>query len=122
MTEPERHQAGDFIRATGRDARWFGALVVSATVIAVFFAIDVIGTAIFAFGDIVLIFFLAWLIAFIVSPFAAALNRLVRPLPQTAAVLIVYLVAIGGLLLAIFVVAANLASSIGQFVASIPQI
>ena len=114
--------ATDLSRILGRDPRWFGALLVSATVIAVFFAINVVGSAIFAFGDIVLIFFLAWLIAFIVTPFASALKRLVRPLPQAAAVLIVYVVAIGALLLAIFVVAANLASSIGQFVQSIPQI
>ncbi len=138
MTEPDRHEArtaaddsrattvadvaGSLSRTLGRDPRWFGALLVSATVIAVYFAIAVVGTAIFAFGDIVLIFFLAWLIAFIVTPFASALKRLVRPLPQAAAVLIVYVVAIGCLLLAIFVVAANLASSIGQFVQSIPEI
>jgi predicted PurR-regulated permease PerM len=138
MTEPDQQQrresagdgrlgavgdsAGDISRILGRDPRWFAALLVSVTVIAVIFAIEVVGSAIFAFGDIVLIFFMAWLIAFIVSPFASALKRIVRPLPQSAAVLIVYLVAIGGLLLAIFVVAANLASSIGQFVQSIPQI
>jgi len=138
MTEPDRHEprtaaddgrantvadvTGSLSRVLGRDPRWFGALLVSATVIAVYFAISVVGSAIFAFGDIVLIFFLAWLIAFIVTPFASALKRLVRPLPQAAAVLIVYVVAIVCLLLAIFVVAANLASSIGQFVQSIPQI
>ncbi len=127
MTEPDRQEqvapsVGDFGRILGRDPRWFGALLVSVTVIAVFYAIEVVGAAIFSFGDIVLIFFLAWLIAFIVTPFASALNRLVRPLPQAAAVLIVYLVAIGALLLAIFALAANLASSIGQFVQSIPQI
>jgi predicted PurR-regulated permease PerM len=138
MTEPDRQErrepandgrvstvaeaTGDLSRILGRDPRWFGALLVSVTVIAVYFAITVVGSAIFAFGDIVLIFFLAWLIAFIVSPFASALKRLVRPLPQAAAVLIVYIVAIGALLLAIFAIAANLASSIGQFVQSIPQI
>ena len=114
--------SGDLGRILGRDPRWFAALLVSVTVIAIYFAITVVGSAIFAFGDIVLIFFLAWLIAFIVSPFASALKRLVRPLPQAASVLIVYIVAIGALLLAIFVVTANLASSIGQFVQSIPQI
>jgi len=138
MTEPDRQEgrtsmddgrkstvaeaAGDLSRILGRDPRWFAALLVSVTVIAVYFAITVVGSAIFAFGDIVLIFFLAWLIAFIVSPFASALKRLVRPLPQAASVLLVYIVAIGALLLAIFVVAANLASSISQFVQSIPQI
>ena len=114
--------SGDLGRILGRDPRWFAALLVSVTVIAIYFAITVVGSAIFAFGDIVLIFFLAWLIAFIVGPFASALKRLVRPLPQAASVLIVYIVAIGALLLAIFVVTANLASSIGQFVQSIPQI
>ena len=114
--------ATDLGRILGRDPRWFGALLVSATVIAIYFAITVVGTVIYGFGDIVLIFFLAWLIAFIVTPFASALKRLVRPLPQAAAVLIVYVIAIGALLLAIFAVAANLASSIGQFVQSIPQI
>ena len=138
MTEPDRQDgrtsmddgrkstvaeaAGDLSRILGRDPRWFAALLVSVTVIAIYFAITVVGSAIFAFGDIVLIFFLAWLIAFIVSPFASALKRLVRPLPQAASVLLVYIVAIGALLLAIFVVAANLASSISQFVQSIPQI
>ncbi len=138
MTEPDRQERGqpaddgrmstvseaanDLSRILGRDPRWFAALLMSATVIAVYFAITVVGSTIFAFGDIVLIFFLAWLIAFIVTPFASALKRLVGPLPQAAAVLIVYVVAIGALLLAIFVVAANLASSIGQFVQSIPQI
>ena len=138
MTEPDRQEgrtsmddgrkstvaetAGDLGRILGRDPRWFAALLVSITVIAVYFAITVVGSAIFAFGDIVLIFFLAWLIAFIVSPFASALKRVVRPLPQAASVLLVYIVAIGALLLAIFVVAANLASSISQFVQSIPQI
>ena len=138
MTEPDRQErhdsandgrigaagqaAADISRILGRDPRWFAVLLVSVTVIAVYFAITVVGSAIFAFGDIVLIFFMAWLIAFIVSPFASALKRLVRPLPQAAAVLIVYLVAIAGLLLTIFVVAANLASSISQFVQSIPQI
>ena len=114
--------ATDLSRILGRDPRWFGALLVSATVIAIYFAITVVGTVIYGFGDIVLIFFLAWLIAFIVTPFASALKRLVRPLPQAAAVLIVYVVAIGALLLVIFVVAANLATSISQFVQSIPQI
>ena len=138
MTEPDRQDgrtpmddgrkstvaeaASDLSRMLGRDPRWFAALLVSVTVIAIYFAITVVGSAIFAFGDIVLIFFLAWLIAFIVSPFASALKRLVRPLPQAASVLIVYIVAIGALLLAIFVIAANLASSISQFVQSIPQI
>jgi predicted PurR-regulated permease PerM len=138
MTEPDRQDgrtsmddgrrstgaetAGDLSRILGRDPRWFAALLVSVTVIAIFFAITVVGSAIFAFGDIVLIFFLAWLIAFIVSPFASALKQLVRPLPQAASVLLVYIVAIGGLLLAIFAITANLASSIGQFVQSIPQI
>ncbi len=138
MTEPDRQDgrtalddgrkstvaeaAGDLSRIMGRDPRWFATLLVSVTVIAVYFAITVVGSAIFAFGDIVLIFFMAWLIAFIVTPFASALKRLVRPLPQAASVLLVYIVAIGALLLAIFVVAANLASSISQFVQSIPQI
>ena len=59
--------SGDLGRILGRDPRWFAALLVSVTVIAIYFAITVVGSAIFAFGDIVLIFFLAWLIAFIVS-------------------------------------------------------
>ena len=119
---PGAASTSDMARILGRDPRWFAALLISVTVIAVFYAITVVGTAIFAFGDTILIFFLAWLIAFIVTPFAAGLKRLVRPLPEAASVLIVYLVAVGALLLAIFVVAANLATSIGQFVQSIPEI
>ena len=36
--------AADLSRILGRDPRWFGALLVSATVIAVYFAITVVGT------------------------------------------------------------------------------
>jgi predicted PurR-regulated permease PerM len=119
---PTPSSMGEVSRILGRDPRWFAALLISVTIIAVFAAISVVGAAIFAFGDTILIFFLAWLIAFIVTPFASGLKHLVRPLPQAAAVLIVYLVAIVALVLAILVVAANLATSISQFVQSIPTI
>jgi predicted PurR-regulated permease PerM len=88
------------------------ALVVSGQIAGIFYF----------FGDIVLTFFLAWLIAFVISPAVNWLIERIPGLPQAAATVLVYtvLVVVG---LAILVAgAAALYSSIDQFIRSIPTI
>jgi predicted PurR-regulated permease PerM len=81
-----------------------------------------LATIFYFFGDIVLTFFLAWLIAFVISPAVNWLIERIPGLPQAAATVLVYavLVVVG---LAILVAgAAALYSSIDQFIRSIPTI
>ena len=79
-------------------------------------------TAFYFFGDIILVFFLAWLIAFVISPVVNWLIERIPALPTAAATVLVYtLVVVIGL--AILVAAsAALASSIDQFIREIPNI
>ena len=60
------------------------------------------------FADTIMVFFLAWLLAFILSPVANALLRLFPGLPRAIAVIIVYAVLI------LIVIAARLYPRLAQ--------
>ena len=53
---------------TDRERRWIDALLILATVAVGFIVAGFVSNLFFYFGDIVLVFFLAWLLAFILSP------------------------------------------------------
>ena len=75
----------------------------------------------YAFGDVLLLFFLAWLLSFALLPLIRGVASIIPRMPQAGAVIIVYL-AIVALLLAIVVQAsASLATSIGQFIQDAPR-
>ena len=74
-----------------------------------------------AFGDIILVFFLAWLLAFILSPLVGGLVRLIPVLPRIGAVVLVYAVLVGAIVLVVVLVAGALAQSISAFVAERPH-
>src|SRR5512136_419049 len=75
---------------TEREHRWLIALLILGTV-AVAFVVMYFVTALLAyFNDVIMIFFLAWLLAFILSPIANGLVRLFPHLPRALAVVIVY--------------------------------
>src|SRR3954469_16397758 len=75
----------------------------------------------YTFGDVVLLFFLAWLLSFALLPLINGVTRIIPRMPQAGAVIVVYL-AIVALLLAILVQAsASLATSIGQFIQDAPR-
>jgi predicted PurR-regulated permease PerM len=84
--------------------------------------IGLVGSIFFAFGDIVLVFFLAWLLAFILSPVVGGLTRLLPFLPRVGAVVLVYAALVGAIVLAVVVIAGALADSIADFVASVPTL
>jgi predicted PurR-regulated permease PerM len=76
------------------------------------------------FSDVAAIFFLAWLLAFLLDPFASWLVR-VSPagaLPRGVAVLLVYLLIAVLLLVVAVVIADSLAGSITQFVNAAPRL
>lgn len=93
----------------------FGVIALGFVVVA-----DVAGVLAY-FADILLLFFLAWLIAFAILPLINFVKRLVPALPDALAVVLVYLAVVGVLLALIIQVSAGLAASIGQFVNDLPQ-
>ena len=105
---------------TERQRRLIDAVLVLAVIALGFIVVNDVATVFYAFFDILLLFFLAWLLSFALAPLINAVARIPK-VPQGAAVIVVYL-AIVALLLAIIIQAsATLVSSIGEFVQDAPQ-
>jgi predicted PurR-regulated permease PerM len=101
---------------TPRLQRWGTWLVILGTV-AVFFLVvyDVLGLIAY-FSDVIMIFFLAWLLMFILSPLANGLLRLFPALPRAIAVVFVYAVLVVSLLVIAVIVAQQLSTNISQLI------
>jgi predicted PurR-regulated permease PerM len=110
------------MRVTDRQRRWLTAVLVLGAIVLAMVAIELAATVFFAFGDVILVFFLAWLLAFILSPLVAALTRLVPILPRIGAVVLVYATLVGAIVLVVVLVAGALAQSIADFVATVPSL
>jgi predicted PurR-regulated permease PerM len=110
------------VRVTDRQRRWLTAVLVLGAIVLAMVAIDLVATVFYAFGDIILVFFLAWLLAFILSPVVAGLTRLVPILPRIGAVVLVYATMVGAIVLVVVLVAGALAQSIAAFIASVPTL
>lgn len=107
---------------TARQRRWLDLLLVLATVAVAFVVVGFVAQAAALFGDILLIFFLAWLLAFVISPIVTRTAALIPGLPRVIATVLVYTAIVGALVVVIIVVAQALASSMTNFIASIPDI
>jgi len=101
---------------TPREHRWLTALLILATLAFGFVVVDYVGKWITYFSDVIMIFFLAWLLAFILSPIANGLVRLFPRLPRAIAVVIVYSLLIVVVITAVLLVAQQLYSSITNLV------
>src|SRR4051812_48854607 len=112
----------DAIAPGGRDRRLVSAILVLGTVVLFFIAVDLAASAVGFFGDILLTFFLAWLLAFVISPIVTRIASLIPRLPHVVATVLVYTAIVVLLVFLILVIAQALTTSITQFVASIPQI
>ena len=105
---------------TDREHRWLTSLLILGTV-AVGFVVMYFVTALLAyFNDVIMVFFLAWLLAFILSPVARALLRLFPRLPKALAVLIVYGLLIVVVVAGVLMLAQQLYSSISTLVSNWP--
>ena len=107
---------------SGRDRRWLSVLLVLGTLTVALILIDQIAGVLTYFSDIILIFFLAWLLAFILAPVPDAAHRWAPRLPRLIVIVITYLALLLGLFLLTLVTAQVLASSITSFVESLPQL
>ncbi len=106
----------------GRDRRLVSAILILATIVLAYLAISLTAEGIFYFGDVLLTFFLAWLLAFIISPVVTRIVALIPRLPRELATVLVYSAIVAGLIFLILVVAQALSNSITQLVASLPDI
>ena len=106
---------------TPRQRRWLDALLILSTLAVGYVVILFVGQIFEAFGDLIMVFFLAWLLAFILSPLVGRLSR-IPFLSRTGAVLIVYVLLFGGLVVLAIAIAGALANSVADFIAGVPTL
>jgi predicted PurR-regulated permease PerM len=105
-----------------RDRRLLSTLLILGVVFLFFSIVSQLSLLFFYFGDIFLTFFLAWLLAFIISPIVSRIVNAIPRLPRAAATVLVYTGVVLLLVTLLVVAAGALATSIGNFAASIPDI
>ncbi len=105
-----------------RDRRLLGVLLILGVVAVFFYIASELADLFFYFGDILLTFFLAWLLAFIISPIVSRVVNAIPRLPRAVATILVYTAVVALLIVLVVVAAGALATSINQFLASIPDI
>ncbi|HSK51700.1 MAG TPA: AI-2E family transporter, partial [Clostridia bacterium] len=105
-----------------RDRRLVSAVLILAVVsLALVVGGQLVGIF-YYFGDIILTFFLAWLIAFVISPVVSWLIDRIPGLPHAAATVLVYTLVVVAGLAVLIAGAAALYASIDQFIREIPTI
>jgi predicted PurR-regulated permease PerM len=112
----------DAIGPGSRERRLLTAILVLGTIVLFFAAVSMAAEAIGFFGDILLTFFLAWLLAFIISPVVTRIVAVIPRLPRVLATVLVYSAIVALLVFLVLVIAQALSNSITQLIASLPQI
>jgi predicted PurR-regulated permease PerM len=107
---------------SARDQRWLSALLVLGTLTVALLLLGLVVSVLSYFSDVILIFFLAWLLAFILSPVPDAAYRWAPRMPRLVVVVITYLALLLGIFLLTLVTAQVLAGSITSFVESLPEL
>ncbi|HET9520951.1 MAG TPA: AI-2E family transporter [Candidatus Limnocylindrales bacterium] len=105
-----------------RQRRWLTAVLVLGTLVLALVLIALLSSIFFAFGDVILVFFLAWLLAFILSPLVGGLTRMVPVLPRVGAVVLVYAALAALIVLIVVLIAGALTTSIADFIESVPTL
>ena len=106
---------------TPRERTWFDAVLVLGAIALAFVVMGYVGVVFAFFGELIMVFFLAWLLAFMLMP---VVNR-VMAIPfmsRAGAIFLVYFLLFGGLVVVSILVAAALVSSIGDFIAGLPAL
>src|ERR1700680_4193658 len=107
---------------TERERRWLDALLVIGTMVAAIILIGQVSSLVLYFSDILLVFFLAWLLAFVINPVAKLMVRAIPGLPRAAGVIMTYVLLLVVLTGIALFVAGSLADSTRAFLASVPQL
>ena len=106
---------------TPRERRWFDAILVLGAIALGFIVLGFVGVVFAFFGDLIMVFFLAWLLAFMLGPLVNRVNR-IPFMSRAGAIFAVYFLLFGGLVLVSVVVAAALVNSIGDFIGDLPAL
>jgi len=106
---------------TQRQRRLVDAVLVLAVIALGFVVAGDVANVFYAFNDILLLFFLAWLLSFALSPLIRLVARVIPWMPQAGAVIIVYLAIVVVLLAVLVQVSASLATSINEFIQNAPR-
>ena len=104
-----------------RRAGWLEALIILATIAAGFVVLGFLATYFQDYFRLILIFFFAWLLAFLIAPVADFLQRRLTRLPRTVAVLAVIVPVILVVALVLVRVAAAIVDSSAQLAAAVPS-
>ncbi len=106
---------------TERQRRLVDAVLVLAVIALGFVVAGDVANVFYAFGDILLLFFLAWLLSFALLPLIRLVMRILPWMPQAGAVIIVYLAIVVVLLAGLVQVSSSLATSINEFLQNAPR-
>ena len=106
---------------TSRERRWLDIVLILAAIALTFVVLGFLANLLAAFGDIILVFFLAWLLAFILTPIVTRLASIAH-LTRAGAVVVVYVALFGGLVILVVGVAGAIAASITDFIANVPTL
>jgi predicted PurR-regulated permease PerM len=112
----------DAVAPGGRERRLVSAILVLATIVLFFIAVNLAASAIGFFGDVLLAFFLAWLLAFIISPVVTRIVDLIPRLPRVLATVLVYTAIVALIVFLLLIIAQAMSTSITQFAESLPEI
>ena len=107
---------------TPRERRWFATILVLAVIALGFVVLEDVGLVFGVFSDIIFVFFLAWLLAFMLSPLVSSLRNAAPVLSRAGAVIVVYVALFGVIVVLAIQVASALAGSIGDLIARLPSI
>lgn len=109
------------LELTTRERRLLDLVLILAAISLTFVVLGFLANVLAAFGDIILVFFLAWLLAFILTPLITRV-AVVSHLTRTGAVVLVYVLLFGGLVVLVVGVAGAVAASISDFLRSVPTL
>ncbi len=107
---------------SSRQRRLIDAVLILAAIALGFVVMGFVAALFASFGDVILQFFLAWLLSFALLPLINGLTRLVPRVPHVAAVIVVYVGIVLGLGAILVQASANLVASIGQLLADLPRL
>jgi len=105
-----------------RQQRWLTSFLVLGSAAFALVILSYLATSWNFFGDVILTFFLAWLLAFILTSPVRLLLRAVPRLPRVVAVVAVYAVLTVVLLALIVILAQALFSSLLEFIRNVPSL
>jgi predicted PurR-regulated permease PerM len=115
-------QGSPMIELTPRERRWLDATIVLAALALAFVVLGFVGQILTYFSDLIFVFFLAWLLAFMLSPIVSRLRAAIPVLSRAGAVFAVYFVLFGGLIIVTVAVATALFGGVSSFLANVPHL